>query len=188
MKELTQEPIAAPRAEVDKLRLREKAHTHEGDAIAAARRRLPMVEVNPATPLVGERGVVTLLDAFEGRRQLIAYYFMWYTGKPAPEQCEGAPGLHHKCGSCPMFILVMSHSRCFARGRTTRAPDTGTSWDGKYLGTRRRTRSTRCWLLPKGLAGCTWCAICDRVPKSSKRIGRRFVALRLWITTIDYST
>jgi predicted dithiol-disulfide oxidoreductase (DUF899 family) len=31
--------------EVDALRRREKAHTHEGDAIAAARRRLPMVEV-----------------------------------------------------------------------------------------------------------------------------------------------
>ncbi len=23
------------------------------------------------------------------RRQLIAYYFMWYTGRPAPAQCEG---------------------------------------------------------------------------------------------------
>ena len=33
-------------AEIDKLRIREKAHTHEGDAIAAARRRLPMVEVD----------------------------------------------------------------------------------------------------------------------------------------------
>ena len=75
--------------EIDKLRVREKAHTHEGDAIAAARRRLPMVELNAATPLVGARGAVTLLDAFEGRRQLIAYYFMWHTGKPAPEQCEG---------------------------------------------------------------------------------------------------
>jgi hypothetical protein len=31
----------------------------------------------------------TLLDAFEGRRMLIAYYFMWHTGHPAPEQCEG---------------------------------------------------------------------------------------------------
>jgi predicted dithiol-disulfide oxidoreductase (DUF899 family) len=29
------------------------------------------------------------LDAFEGRRLLIAYYFMWYTGHPAAEQCEG---------------------------------------------------------------------------------------------------
>jgi predicted dithiol-disulfide oxidoreductase (DUF899 family) len=76
-------------AELDALRVREKAHTREGDAIAAARRRLPMVEVNGATPLVGERGKVTLLDAFEGRRMLIAYYFMWRTGHPAPEQCEG---------------------------------------------------------------------------------------------------
>lgn len=76
-------------AELDALRVREKAHTHEGDAIAAARRRLPMVEVDGATPIIGERGAVTLLDAFEGRRMLIAYYFMWQTGHPAPEQCEG---------------------------------------------------------------------------------------------------
>jgi predicted dithiol-disulfide oxidoreductase (DUF899 family) len=32
-------------AELDRLRVREKAHTREADAIAAARRRLPMVEV-----------------------------------------------------------------------------------------------------------------------------------------------
>jgi len=76
-------------AELDALRVREKAHTREGDAIAAARRRLPMVEVDGATRLVGERGAVTLLDAFEGRRQLIAYYFMWHAGHSAPEQCEG---------------------------------------------------------------------------------------------------
>jgi predicted dithiol-disulfide oxidoreductase (DUF899 family) len=75
--------------ELDALRVREKAHTREGDAIAAARRRLPMVEVDGATPLIGERGAVTLLDVFEGRRMLIAYYFMWHTGHPAPEQCEG---------------------------------------------------------------------------------------------------
>ena len=76
-------------AQVDALRVREKAHTHEGDAIAAARRRLPMVEVDSTIELVGPGGPVTLLDAFEGRRQLIAYYFMWYPGQPAPEQCEG---------------------------------------------------------------------------------------------------
>src|ERR671923_2574070 len=80
---------AAWQAELDALRAREKAHTHEGDAIAAARRRLPMVEVDATTKLIGPRGPVTLLDAFEGRRQLIAYYFMWHTGHPAPEQCEG---------------------------------------------------------------------------------------------------
>ena len=48
-----------------------------------------MVEVDGATPLIGEHGTVTLLDAFEGRRLLIAYYFMWRAGRPAAEQCEG---------------------------------------------------------------------------------------------------
>ncbi len=76
-------------AELDALRVREKEHTHEGDAVAAARRRLPMVEVDSTLPLIGPDGPVTLLDAFEGRRQLIAYYFMWYPGQPAAEQCEG---------------------------------------------------------------------------------------------------
>jgi predicted dithiol-disulfide oxidoreductase (DUF899 family) len=76
-------------AELDALRVREKAHTREGDAIAAARRRLPMVKVDGTTRLIGERGAVTLFDTFEGRRMLIAYYFMWHTGRPAPEQCEG---------------------------------------------------------------------------------------------------
>jgi predicted dithiol-disulfide oxidoreductase (DUF899 family) len=75
--------------QLDALRVREKAHTHEGDAIAASRRRLPMVEVDPAIALAGPRGSVALIDIFEGRRQLIAYYFMWHTGHPAPEQCEG---------------------------------------------------------------------------------------------------
>jgi predicted dithiol-disulfide oxidoreductase (DUF899 family) len=73
----------------DELLIREKAHTRESDAIAAARRRLPMVEIDPNLELIGPDGPVTLLDAFEGRRQLIAYYFMWHPGHPAPEQCEG---------------------------------------------------------------------------------------------------
>ena len=76
-------------ADLDSLRVREKAHTREGDAIAAARRRLPMVEMDPTIALMGPHGSVTLLEAFEGRRQLIAYYFMWHPGHPAPEQCEG---------------------------------------------------------------------------------------------------
>jgi predicted dithiol-disulfide oxidoreductase (DUF899 family) len=80
---------AAFEAELGRLRAREKAHTREGDAIAAARRRLPMVAMDPAIPLIGQDGPTTLLDAFEGRRQLIAYYFMWHPGRPAPEQCEG---------------------------------------------------------------------------------------------------
>src|SRR5258705_11560611 len=76
-------------AELDELRVREKAHTREGDAIAAARRRLPMVEVDASLALTGPDGPVTLLDAFEGRRHLIACYFMWWDGHPAAEQCEG---------------------------------------------------------------------------------------------------
>jgi predicted dithiol-disulfide oxidoreductase (DUF899 family) len=76
-------------AKLDILRAREKAHTHEGDAIAAARRRLPMVEIDPAIRLIGPDGPVTLLNVFEGRQQLIAYYFMWHAGYPAPQQCEG---------------------------------------------------------------------------------------------------
>jgi predicted dithiol-disulfide oxidoreductase (DUF899 family) len=80
---------AAFQAELDQLRIREKAHTREGDGIAAARRRLPMVEVDAGTQLIGPDGPLTLLDAFEGRKQLIAYYYMWMPGKPAAEQCEG---------------------------------------------------------------------------------------------------
>ncbi len=76
-------------ADLAALRVRERAHTREGDAIAAARRRLPMVEVDATAELIGADGPTTLLDAFEGRRQLLAYYFMWHTGHPAPEQCEG---------------------------------------------------------------------------------------------------
>src|SRR5215510_3638638 len=92
-------------AELDALRLREKVHTQEADAIAAARRRLPMVEVDGATPLIGDRGAATLLDAFEGRRLLIAYYFMWHTGQPAPEQCEG-------CTWVTSQVRELSHLHC----------------------------------------------------------------------------
>ncbi len=76
-------------AKLDELRIREKLHMREGDAIAAARRRLPMVEVDGETPLISDRGEVTLLDAFEERRMLIAYHFMWHKDHPASEQCEG---------------------------------------------------------------------------------------------------
>ena len=93
-------------AELDALRTREKAHTRESDAIAAARRRLPMVEVDAGLELIGPDGPLTLLDAFEGRRQLLAYYFMWYPGHPAPEQCEG-------CTWCATQVAELSylHSR-----------------------------------------------------------------------------
>lgn len=97
MNDIATNNLAAPavvdraifQAELDALWIREKEHTRESDAIAAARRRLPMVAVDGATPLVGPQGPLTLLDAFEGRRLLVAYYFMWYPGRPAANQCEG---------------------------------------------------------------------------------------------------
>ncbi|MGN9909612.1 DUF899 family protein [Phytohabitans sp. LJ34] len=97
---------AAFQAALDALRVREKAHTREGDAIAAARRRLPMVEVDPGTALTGPRGPLTLIDAFEGRRQLVAYYFMWHHGHPAAEQCEGCTWVAGQVGE-----LSYLHSR-----------------------------------------------------------------------------
>jgi predicted dithiol-disulfide oxidoreductase (DUF899 family) len=86
-------------AQLDALLEREKAHTHEGDAIAGARRRLPMVEVDPTLTVIGPDGPVTLLDAFEGRRQLVAWYFMWYEGQPAADQCEGCTFFNDQVGS-----------------------------------------------------------------------------------------
>lgn len=74
---------------IDALRAKEKALTKAADELAAERRRLPMVEIDPKTPLVGANGSVTLLDLFEGRRQLLVYFHMWHTGRPAAQQCEG---------------------------------------------------------------------------------------------------
>jgi predicted dithiol-disulfide oxidoreductase (DUF899 family) len=68
---------------------REKAHTREGDAIAAARRRLPMVEVDATVELVGADGPTALLDMFEGREQLLVCKHMWNRGKGFADQCRG---------------------------------------------------------------------------------------------------
>ena len=61
MKDTVKDKLGAPKivdrstfqAELDALRVREKDHTRESDAIAAARRRLPMVEMDPTIKLVG---------------------------------------------------------------------------------------------------------------------------------------
>lgn len=76
----------AARAE---LLVREKAHTHEGDAISAARRRLPMVEFDPTVSVVGPDGAVPFLDLFQGRDELLVYKHMWWDGAPHQGQCEG---------------------------------------------------------------------------------------------------
>lgn len=48
-----------------------------------------MVEVDATTKLIGADGPVSLLDVFDGRSQLVAYFQMWHTGKSAANQCEG---------------------------------------------------------------------------------------------------
>lgn len=75
--------------ELDELRAREKAATRELDAIAAQRRRLPMVEL-PDYTLTGPNGPVRLVDLFDGRSQLIVYHHMWRPG--AEWQCSGCTG------------------------------------------------------------------------------------------------
>ncbi|PRY13466.1 putative dithiol-disulfide oxidoreductase (DUF899 family) [Kineococcus rhizosphaerae] len=81
--------LATWQAARDDLLVREKAHTREGDAIAAARRRLPMVEVDAAARLVGAGGEVPFLDLFDGRDELVVYQHMWWDGAPHQGQCEG---------------------------------------------------------------------------------------------------
>jgi predicted dithiol-disulfide oxidoreductase (DUF899 family) len=73
----------------DELLIREKAHTHEGDAIAAARRRLPMVEFDGTVEVVGATGPVPFRDLFQGRDELLVYKHMWHDGAPHQGQCEG---------------------------------------------------------------------------------------------------
>ena len=75
--------------ELDLLRRREKAATRELDAIAAQRRRLPMVEM-PGYTLEGERGPVSLVELFDGRPQLIVYNHMWFPDQQW--QCPGCTG------------------------------------------------------------------------------------------------
>jgi predicted dithiol-disulfide oxidoreductase (DUF899 family) len=82
-------------ARIDELRVKEKAHTRAGDALAAERRRLPMVEVDPTTKLIGADGPVPLIDIFDGRSQLIACFQMWHTGRPARGAVRGLHLLHH---------------------------------------------------------------------------------------------
>ncbi len=73
----------------DELLVREKAHTRAGDALAAARRRLPMVELDGTVEVVGADGPVPFLDLFQGRDELVIYQHMWYDGAPYQGQCEG---------------------------------------------------------------------------------------------------
>jgi predicted dithiol-disulfide oxidoreductase (DUF899 family) len=64
------------------------AHIREGDAIAAARRRLPMVEFDGTVEVVGPDGPVPFLGLFQGCDELVVYKHLWYDGAPHQGQCE----------------------------------------------------------------------------------------------------
>ncbi|WP_425004853.1 DUF899 domain-containing protein [Mycolicibacterium sp. S3B2] len=70
------------------------------DAVSAARRRLPMVEIDTPYVFDTETGPLTLLDLFEGRRQLIVQHFMF-----APEWDEGCAG----CSMMADHVGPLSH-------------------------------------------------------------------------------
>jgi Bacterial protein of unknown function (DUF899) len=73
----------------DELMTREKAHMREGDAIAAARRRLPMMEIDATVEVTGTDGPVPFIDLFQGRDVLLVHKHMWHDGIPIEGQCMG---------------------------------------------------------------------------------------------------
>lgn len=106
---------AAWRAARLDLLAREKELNRHRDAVTAARRELPMVEVDKAYVFDGPDGPVGLADLFQGRRQLLIYHFMF-----EPDWTEG-------CESCSYFIDNVGHQvHLHARGTTlavvSRAP------------------------------------------------------------------
>src|ERR687887_2052313 len=81
----------------EKLLAKEKEATRSRDALAAERRRLPMIRIDKGYTFDGPHGKVRLLDLFEGRRQLLLYHFMF-----GPNQDAG-------CDGCSMFVDQIGH-------------------------------------------------------------------------------
>src|SRR5439155_19326223 len=101
----------------DALLVKEKEATRARDALAAERRRLPMVELDKDYVFTGPAGEASLIDLLEGRRQLILYHFMF-----GPNQDEG-------CDGCSMFVdnighLAHLHARDTSLALVSRAPMT----------------------------------------------------------------
>jgi predicted dithiol-disulfide oxidoreductase (DUF899 family) len=106
-------------AALDEMLVKEKRLTHERDALAAARRRMPWLAVDKQYEFVGPKGKVSLLDLFEGRRQLIVYRAFFEPG------VLGWP--EHACRGCSLGADQISHlSHLNARDTTlvfaSRAP------------------------------------------------------------------
>jgi predicted dithiol-disulfide oxidoreductase (DUF899 family) len=83
---------------------REKELTRLRDQLTADRRRLPMVEVTKRYEFEGPDGKATLLDLFEGRRQLIVGHFMF-----DPEWDDGCPSC--TAGADEMSEGLLRHLR-----------------------------------------------------------------------------
>jgi predicted dithiol-disulfide oxidoreductase (DUF899 family) len=99
----------------DELLVKEKEGTRARDALAAERRRLPLVQIEKDYVFEGPSGNARLLDLFEGRRQLILYHFMF-----GPNQDVG-------CDGCSMFVdnvghLAHLHARDTSFALVSRAP------------------------------------------------------------------
>jgi predicted dithiol-disulfide oxidoreductase (DUF899 family) len=91
-------PIVTPaewEAAHDVLLAKEKAATKALDALAAERRRQPMVAIRADYAFEGPDGSCTLLDVFQGRRQLIVYHFMF---GPGDVPCVGCSGFTDNVG------------------------------------------------------------------------------------------
>jgi predicted dithiol-disulfide oxidoreductase (DUF899 family) len=86
----------------DALLVKEKAATRARDALAAERRRLPMVKVDRKYAFTGPKGKLSLLDLFEGRRQLILYHFMF--APPVPGWPDAG------CVGCSMVTDQFGHT------------------------------------------------------------------------------
>jgi predicted dithiol-disulfide oxidoreductase (DUF899 family) len=85
----------------ERLLAKEKAATRARDALAAERRRQPMVPIDKDYVFEGPDGKARLIDLFEGRRQLIIYHFMFAPG------VDGWPNAG--CPGCSFFADQIGH-------------------------------------------------------------------------------
>ena len=93
-----------------KLLIREKEATRALDRLAAERRRLPMVAIEEDYRFEGPHGAATLLDLFEGRRQLVVYHFMLAPGSAPCVGCssftDNVPNLAHLRARDTNLVLI----------------------------------------------------------------------------------
>jgi predicted dithiol-disulfide oxidoreductase (DUF899 family) len=96
---------------------KEKQLTAERDRLNTERRNLPMVEVVDDYRFDGPGGQVSLLDMFEGRRQLIIYHFMF-----GPDWDEGCPSCTAGTEEMSPGLLDHLHTRDTTYAMVSRAP------------------------------------------------------------------